>query len=273
MQKSTFNISKMDCASEEQLVRMRLEGFESVKSMSFDVPNRKVQVFHTGDVEPIRKAIDSLRLDAELVTTEDAGEQRPAADPAAERRLLWQVLAINFFFFALELIAGFIADSMGLVGDSLDMLADSLVYGLALFAVGGTVARKKKIARASGYFQLALALFGFAEVVRRFLGYEDAPVFQLMIAISLLALAGNAIALYLLQKNKNEDAHMQASLIFTSNDVIINIGVIVAGVLVYLTDSKYPDLIVGMIIFGIVARGAYRKLQLAKPDQHSPETV
>lgn len=188
----------------------------------------------------------------------------PGSAREDERTLLLQVLGINFFFFGLEILMGFLANSMGLVADSLDMLADSLVYGMALFAVGGTVARKKSIAKVSGYFQLVLALIGIFEVIRRFLGLGEVPTFQLMIGISTLALIGNATSLYLLQKSKNREAHMQASLIFTSNDVIINIGIILAGVLVYLTNSKIPDLVVGAIVFFIVARGAYRILQLSK---------
>lgn len=159
---------------------------------------------------------------------------------------------------------GFISNSMGLVADSLDMLADSLVYGLALFAIGGTTVKKKNIAKASGYFQIILAIFGITEVIRRFLGFGDVPTFQMMIVISLLALIGNATSLFLLQKSKNTEAHMQASMIFTSNDVIINIGVILAGILVFVTNSKIPDLVVGAIVFIIVARGAYRILQIAK---------
>jgi Co/Zn/Cd efflux system component len=57
---------------------------------------------------------------------------------------------------------------------------------------------------------------------------------------------------------------MKASMIFTSNDVIINTGVILAGVLVLLTNSKYPDLIVGSIVFLIVVRGSFRILKLGK---------
>jgi Co/Zn/Cd efflux system component len=153
---------------------------------------------------------------------------------------------------------------MGLVADSLDMLADSIVYGLSLFAVGGTVVRKKRIAGAAGYFQLALAVLGFVEVIRRFVGHEDTPDFHLMIIISIFALAGNAVCLYLLQRSKSREAHMQASVIFTSTDVIVNLGVIVAGVLVYMTASKIPDLTVGTLVFILVGRGAYRILQLSK---------
>jgi Co/Zn/Cd efflux system component len=153
---------------------------------------------------------------------------------------------------------------MGLVADSLDMLADSIVYGLALYAVGDTITRKNNIAKVSGYLQLTLAVLGLIEVVRRFIGIEPVPAFQTMIIISILALIGNTICLYLLQKSKSKEAHMRASMIFTSNDVIVNFGVIIAGALVFLTTSKYPDLIVGIIVFGIVGRGAFRILKLSK---------
>jgi Co/Zn/Cd efflux system component len=85
-----------------------------------------------------------------------------------------------------------------------------------------------------------------------------------MILISLLALIGNAISLYLLQKSKSKEVHMQASMIFTSNDVIVNIGVMVAGILVYLTNSKIPDLVIGIFVFILVGKGAFRILKLSK---------
>lgn len=102
------------------------------------------------------------------------------------------------------------------------------------------------------------------EVIRRFIGVEEIPDFRMMIGVSVLALIANSICLYLLQKSKSKEAHMKASMIFTSNDVIINTGVIVAGVLVLLTQSKYPDLIVGTIVFLVVVRGAIRILKLGK---------
>lgn len=55
---------------------------------------------------------------------------------------------------------------------------------------------------------------------------------------------------------------MQASWIFTSNDVLVNIGVIVAGILVYATGSKLPDLIIGAAAFILVAQAARRILKL-----------
>lgn len=264
MRKSTYRISRMDCSSEEQLIRMRLQEMSDILSLHFDIPHRTLEVVHSNDHHAIDDALDSLQLDTTYVGTVEVHNVADPADHRMERELLYQVLAINFAFFVLELVTGIVAVSMGLVGDSLDMLADSIVYGLSLFAVGGSLARKKRIAGVSGYFQLALAIVGFAEVVRRFVGVEDVPSFQLMIAMSILALIGNGVSLRLLQKSKSGEAHMRASMIFTSNDVIVNIGVISAGILVLLTDSNIPDLLVGLVIFTLVARGSFKILQLAR---------
>lgn len=264
MVKTTFRISKMDCPSEEHMIRTKLEGLTNIKSLKFDIPGRQLEVYHVDSYEGFFAALESLHLDAALISSEEIESNNFEDDHHRQSRVLWQVLAINFFFFALEIVFGLLSGSMGLVADSLDMLADSIVYGLSLFAVGGTVNRKKKIAGVAGYFQTALAVLGFAEVVRRFLGHGEAPDFYAMIIISVLALAGNASCLYLLQKSKSREAHMQASMIFTSMDVIVNIGVIVAGAFVYITGSSIPDLIVGAIVFVLVARGAYRILQLSK---------
>jgi Co/Zn/Cd efflux system component len=262
MDKSLFNIPKMDCAAEEQLVRMKLEGVDIVRGLEADLAGRNLTVYHEGGLEQLQRALDDLNLGAMLRATQSSDETLP--EQGVQRNLLWLVFAINFGFFVLELTTGLLFRSMGLVADSLDMLADALVYGLSLLAVGSTAARKKNVARWSGYFQLALAAFGFLEVVRRFLGFEALPDFRVMIVVSFLALLANSICLYLLQRSRSQEAHMKASMIFTSNDVIINIGVIVAGILVSLLDSSMPDLVVGAVVFIVVSRGAFKILRLAK---------
>jgi len=153
---------------------------------------------------------------------------------------------------------------MGLVADSLDMLADASVYMLSLIAIGSSVMRKKRIARIAGYFQITLAVLGFAEVVRRFLGHAEMPDFRMMIIIAALALVANTVSLIVLQKARSKEAHIQASMIFTSNDIIINLGVIVAGIIVLWLQSAIPDLVIGSIVFIIVLRGARKILALAR---------
>jgi Co/Zn/Cd efflux system component len=264
MQKTTFKISKMDCPSEEQMIRMKLADLANIYSLEFDIPNRRLTVYHKDSYDQISQRLETLKFDTSLLESIPSDNYTAINNTDQEKKLLWQVLTINLLFFVLEMITGFISNSMGLVADSLDMLADSIVYGLALFAVGGSIALKNKIAKSAGYFQLALAFLGLVEVIRRFVGLETVPAFQTMIIISILALIGNGLCLYLLQKSKSKEVHIQASMIFTSNDVIINFGVIIAGVLVYLTNSKYPDLIVGLIVFYIVGKGAIKILKLSK---------
>lgn len=254
----------MDCPSEEQMIRMKLESYDEVKQLLFDIPNRKLEVYHTKEVDEIHHAISELKLSDRLLDSEDDVELPLAADDSQQRKILWWVLGINFGFFVVEMTTGWISNSMGLIADSLDMLADSIVYALSLFAIGGTISRKKKVAKFSGYFQMGLALLGFSEVLRRFLSVSETPLFEWMISIAVLALIGNLVSLWLINKAKSDEAHMQASAIFTSNDIIVNGGVILAGVLVFWLDSKLPDLIIGAIVFSFVIRGAIKILQLSK---------
>lgn len=254
----------MDCPSEESLIRMKLDGISNIANLDFDIENRKLIVFHYGQIDKIERSIIELNLGGRKILTEQTDELEFEEDKN-QKKLLWSVLIINFVFFIIEMTTGLISKSMGLIADSLDMLADSFVYGISLFAVGGTIIKKKGIAKIAGYFQIILAIIGFVEVLRRFFGTEKLPDFWTMIFVSIFALIANGICLYILQKSKSKsEAHMKASMIFTSNDVIINLGVIIAGVLVNWLNSNKPDLVIGTIVFVIVIQGSLRILKLSK---------
>jgi cation diffusion facilitator family transporter len=181
----------------------------------------------------------------------------------SESKVLWQLLAINGVMFVVELGAGWLAQSTGLIADSLDMLADAAVYGIALYAVGRTLRAKTHAATLSGLFQLGLAILVIVDVIRRyFVGSE--PFGVLMMGISLVALLANLACLALLAKHRNGEIHMRASWIFSTNDVLANMGVILAGALVYATGSRLPDLIIGLIIALLVARGGLLILREAR---------
>lgn len=173
---------------------------------------------------------------------------------ARERTTLKWLLAINGVMFVAELGLGIIAQSTALIADSLDMLADAMVYALSLYAVGKGVALQVRSARLSGFLQLALAVMVLFEVVRRFIQGSE-PVSALMMGVGLVALVANVICLVLIAQHRDGGVHMRASLIFSANDVIANLGVILAGALVWWLGSPYPDLIIGFIISMVVLRG------------------
>ncbi len=263
MFKTVYRISKMDCPSEEQMIRMKLDGIESIKQLEFDIANRTLSVIHTEDQDEIFKRLDSLKFDTNHIQTSSITDYIESNNNV-DAKLLWQVLYINLFFFILESVFAYISKSMSLLADGLDMLADTLIYALALYAVKRSLQKKKNIAKLSGYLQLTLAIFGILEIIKRFISKNVVPDFLDMIIISILALIGNATCLYLLHKSKSKEAHMQASMIFTSNDVIVNIGVIIAGILVFYTKSLIPDLMIGTIVFVMVALGARKILQISR---------
>jgi Co/Zn/Cd efflux system component len=144
------------------------------------------------------------------------------------------------------------------------MGADAAVYAVSLAAVGSLAARKKRYARVSGYLQLGLAVLGLAEVVRRFAVGDELPDPTTMVVVSLLALAGNVAVLVVLRRVRSGEAHLEASWIFTANDVKVNLLVIAAAFGVAATGSAAPDLLAGAVIFAVVANGARRILVLSR---------
>lgn len=185
------------------------------------------------------------------------------AQNEAERKTLRALLYINAFMFALEFSAGIVAYSVGLLADSLDMFADASVYAMSLYAVGRSQKLKARAAHFSGVIQVLLGLGVVAEVGRRFI-FGGSPEGILMLSIGGLALAANLCCLALLTKHRDGEVHMRAAWIFSSNDVLANLGVMVSGMLVAYTTSGYPDLIIGFVISALVIRGGIIILGEAK---------
>lgn len=178
-------------------------------------------------------------------------------------KVLIILLGINALMFLIEITLGILSESTALIADSLDMLADAAIYGIALYAVGRAGALKIRAAFASGILQLLFGVIVAADVLRRLIWGSD-PESLLMIAVGLLALIANTTCLLLIAKHREGEVHMRASWIFSKNDVIANLGIIIGGGLVYLLDSRFPDLIIGMMISILVMRGGLLIIKDAK---------
>ncbi len=266
--KTVFAVPKMDCPSEEQMVRLALERSEQVKALEFNLNQRSLSVIHDGSAEKILSKLLPLNFGASIVETSDVDleldpDQKDSKEDPKEKRVLKILLAINGFMFLSEITLGLIAQSTGLIADSLDMLADAGVYGISLYAVGRGLKAKQRAARLSGYAQMILALGVLFEVIRRFI-YGSEPEGAFMIGVSMVALLANITCLWLISHHREGGVHMKASWIFSANDVIANFGVILAGVLVYFFNSAMPDLIIGTLISIVVFRGAVSILKISK---------
>jgi Co/Zn/Cd efflux system component len=184
-----------------------------------------------------------------------------AAD-ITQKSVLLTLLLINGLMFCAELVASIIADSTGLLADSLDMLADAIVYGIALYAVGRAASAKTTAARWSGYFQIALACGVGIDILRR-LAFGSEPQSWFMLGVGFVALIANVACLAMLAKQRKGEVHMRASWIFSKNDVIANLGVMTAGLIILNTGTRWPDIAIGAIITVIVLRGGLAILKEA----------
>ena len=259
----------MDCASEERLVRLALEG-AGVERLDFDLGQRQVAAFHEATPEDLLERLAPLNFGARAGETGLASPDDvvPLAADSSERSALLILFAINATMFVVELVAGWLAQSTGLLADSRDMFADAAVYAMSLYAVGRAASSQFAAARFSGYVQLLLALGVLGEVARR-LVVGSQPAAPVMIGVALLALVANAVGMALLAKHRHGGVHMRASWIFTSTDVIANAGVILAALLVAWTGSSLPDLIVGSALGLVVLASAIRILRLSRPREGS----
>ncbi len=173
------------------------------------------------------------------------------------RGALLTLLLLNGGMFVVELVAGWQAESMGLVADGLDMGADAAVYLLALLAVGASAPRKLASARFAGNVQLALAALAMLEVLRRLI-VGSAPEPPVMIGVSIAAVIVNVTCLAVLRRHREGEVHLQAAWIFSATDVQANLAVLAAALLVSWTGSAVPDLVIGVLISALVLRGALR---------------
>lgn len=181
------------------------------------------------------------------------------------------VLGINAVMFVIELAAGLISGSTALLSDALDNLGDALTYGLSLYAVSRGARMKARVALFKGVLILAAGIAVLGQVIYRIF-VPGVPVFELMGAISILALAANGACLALLWKHRQEDINMSSVWECSRNDIASNIAVFVAAAGVWLTRSGWPDLLVGLGLAILFLRSAIHVLRGAVSELRSPPT-
>jgi len=107
MQETIFEIAKMDCPSEESLIRIKLDSIPGIYNLVFDIPNRQLTVYHDGRLELIEKSLLDLNLGAKrLQTGQSVQTESEFREQSNQRKLLLAVLAINFAFFIIEMVTG-----------------------------------------------------------------------------------------------------------------------------------------------------------------------
>lgn len=179
---------------------------------------------------------------------------------ASHGRILKIVLAVNLVMFAVETLAGLTAHSTALLADAADMLGDALVYGFSLYVLTRDEIWQARAALLKGLFMLAFGLGVAAEAIHKVL-HPVLPHGEAIGLIGLLALAANTWCFLLLYRHRADNLNMSSVWLCSRNDLFANIGVIVAGLAVILTQSRWPDIIVGGIIAALFLKSAISVLR------------
>lgn len=183
---------------------------------------------------------------------------------ASQRRVLVLVLLINAVMFVAEFGAGVIAGSTALMADAADMLGDALVYGVSIFAISRSDRWKAGAAAFKGVFILLLGLGVIVNIAVK-ISSGVPPSSTLMLVFGGAALVANITCLSLLWRFRRHDLNMASTFECSRNDVISNIGVLLAAGAVAALSSPWPDIIIGGVIAAVVLRSAIRVLGQAVP--------
>jgi cation diffusion facilitator family transporter len=161
--------------------------------------------------------------------------------------VLWIVLGINLVMFFAEAVACVLAHSTSLLADSLDMLGDSLVYAFSLFVLARSQRWQAGAAAVKGAFMLAFGLGVLGEAFYKTL-HPVMPSAATMGLVGAAALSANLVCFFLLYRHRSDNLNMSSTWLCSRNDLIANGGVLAAAGASFLFASRWPDIIVGVVI-------------------------
>lgn len=174
----------------------------------------------------------------------------------SQRNVLQVVLVINALMFLIEFISGWISHSSALMADSLDMFGDALVYGFSLYVLNKGSTWRARAGLLKGLIMAGFGLLVFGQTTYRVI-QGIVPIAETMGAVGALALSANLICLLLLYKHRSDDINMRSTWLCSRNDIVANVGVLIASGLVAISDSIWPDTVVGFVIAGLFLKSSF----------------
>ena len=190
----------------------------------------------------------------------------------SQRNVLWIVLVINAVLFVTVFTVGWLSRSVALLADSLDMLGDAAVYGFSLWVLHRGATWRARAALSKGFVQLAFGLLVLGQAVWQATS-GAVPAASAMGIMGVVALAGNAWAFRLLWSHRADDINMRSTFLCSRNDLVANASVIGAAVFVWMLDSVWPDVIVGVAIAILFLRTAFEVISEARAELALPTEV
>jgi cation diffusion facilitator family transporter len=179
-----------------------------------------------------------------------------ASAPPGYRRALWAVVLLNVGYGVVEFVGGFIADSQGVKADALDFIGDGSITLLGILAIGWSAKWRARMALLQGIFLALLGVGVLASAAYRVF-VENTPEAGLMLLFGLVACAVNITAAGILMKFREGDANVRAVWLFSRNDALGNLALVVGAGLVWVTDTGWPDLVIASVVALLFLQSAW----------------
>lgn len=268
-----YRVTGMDCSSCAEKIQSAVAKLEGVDEVRVSIASSMMTV-KVDDAARRAQAIEATvtglgyHLDRDRGATTAADDDLPkdlGRITAAYRRALWLVVLINVGYGLVETVAGFFAKSQALKADALDFMGDGLITFLGLLAIGWSLAWRARSALIQGLFLAALGMGVLLNTGYRVLILNQ-PEAELMGVFGIIALVANVAAALILMPHRAGDANARAVWLFSRNDALGNLAVVVAAGLVFWTKAAWPDLLVAVIISGLFLQSAWSIIRDARAD-------
>lgn len=273
-----YHVTGMDCASCAAKIEGAARKVEGVGDVKVSIASQ-IMTLNVDDPQTrlpaIEQAVTSLGYQLDRIgQPKTAGAETDEDDDKipdlshvtpAYKRALWIVVLLNVGYGVIEIFGSFLSGSQALQADALDFVGDGLISFLGLIAVGWGLAARAKAALLQGVFLglLGLGVIG-STLYRVFVEHE--PETLLMGGFAVVAFIVNVAAALVLLPHRKGDANMRAVWLFSRNDAIGNLAVVVAAVLVWALSSSWPDLLVAFAVAGLFLQSAWSIIRDARSD-------
>lgn len=184
------------------------------------------------------------------------------------QRPLFIALGITSVVMIAEFVGGLLANSLALLSDAAHMLADvlALLLSIVAFRLSSRPPTNKTTfgfyrleifaAQINGSILVFLSLFIFYEAYQRLLQPEPIKSLLMMI-VACVGLLANAVSGLVLHKSSRKNLNIKAAFLHIMGDLFSSGGVIIGGIIIYVTGWFVVDPILSIMIGLIILKGAY----------------
>lgn len=259
----------MDCAHDAREIEDAARDSGAVQDVGVSVSSQIVTVHlaSSGSPETVTRAVNDIGYQLSPITDRSAevADDTATHTSVAYRRALWIVILLNVGYGLIEMIGGFLSDSQALKADALDFLGDGLITLLGIIAIGWRLVWRARSALIQGIFLGILGISVLANTVMRLAdGYV--PEAGMMGAFAIVALIVNVASTVALLPHRAGDANAKAVWMFSRNDAIGNLAVVIASLIVGWLNSARPDILVAFVIAGLFLQSSWVIVSDARAD-------